>query len=278
MIRRAIVHEWPGREVHVYAVGDCHIGTCHAAEREQTRLAQIIAADPLALVVGLGDFVECIALDDKRFDPRELPKPIDIDMLLTPFYAAAMRFCKIWEPTAGKWLFMIDGNHETVASQRYHSPVTAWIAERMRAPYIGGADQCGWAIVRMMTGDAKSRRGRFRVFAIHGWGGGELAGGVALKLERLSGRKEADLILKGHDHQSMVMVKTVEVVNDGGTVEERKVWEVIVPPLVNNHSYNARAGRNAPAMATPAVTFTRRTRSRCGMCHLGNCKAVNRLG
>jgi len=255
MNRRAIVREWEGREVHIYGVGDTHDGTCHAAEKEQARLAQMIAADPLALVVGLGDYVEAIAIDDKRFDPRELPKPIDVEMLLTPFYSAAMRFCKIWEPTAGKWLLMIDGNHETVAGQKYHSPVTAWIAERMRCPYAGGADQCAWAIVRMITGGARSRRARFRIFAIHGWGGGELAGGVALKLERLTGRKEADLILKGHDHQSMAMVKTVETVNDGGTIEERKVWAVVVPPLVNNHAYNARAGRNAPALGYARCDF-----------------------
>lgn len=248
MIRRAIVREWEGREVHIYGVGDTHDGTCHAAEKEQAHLAQTIAADPLALVIGMGDYVEAIAVDDKRFDPRELPKPLDIDMLLTPFYAAAMRFCKIWEPTAGKWLFMIDGNHETVAGQRYHSPVTAWIAERMRAPYVGGADQCAWAIVRMMTGGAKSRRGRFRIFAIHGWGGGELAGAPALKLERQMMRKQADLVLMAHMHQSQVQVKTVEMCNDGGGIEERRVWGVIIPPLVNNHGYNARAGRNAPAL------------------------------
>jgi len=255
MIRRAIVREWPGREVHLYGIGDCHIGTCHAAEREQTRLAQIIAADPLALVVGLGDFVECIALDDKRFDPRELPKPIDIDMLLTPFYAAAMRFCKIWEPTAGKWLLMIDGNHETKAMQHYHSPVTAWIAEKLRATYAGGSDQCAWGLVRMLTGGAKSRRSRFRIFAIHGFGGGELAGAPALKLERLIGRKEADLVLMAHMHQATVQHKTTETVNDGGAINNRKTWAVIVHPLIGQHGYIARKGGNAPALGYARCDF-----------------------
>ena len=49
MLRRAIVREWEGREVHIYAVGDTHDGTCHAAEKEQSRLAQTIADDPLAI-------------------------------------------------------------------------------------------------------------------------------------------------------------------------------------------------------------------------------------
>ena len=59
----------------------------------------------------------------------------------------------------------------------------------------------------------------------------------------------------GHHHQAQVQHKTVEVCNDGGSVEERRVWGIIVHPLVNNHAYNARAGRNAPAMGYARCDF-----------------------
>lgn len=254
--REAVKLDWPGWRVHLYGIGDCHVGAANADERAQAKLARLIADDPDALVIGLGDMVEAIAVDDRRFDPAELAAPIDPEMLRSPFYTAAMRWCKIWEPTAGKWLLMIDGNHETAAMSHYHTPLTAWLAERMRCPYVGGTDQCAWAIIRLVTGDAKSRRARFRVFAIHGFGGGELSGSAALKLERLMMRKQADLVLMAHMHQSQVQVKTVEVVNDGGTVSTRQVYGAIVPPLVGQHGYIARKGGNAPAVGCLRADFS----------------------
>ena len=240
--------------VRLYLVADTHIGARAALEDEQSALARRIADDDDALVLGLGDMCECISPSDRRWQASQL-MPGSPEHMTNPFYLEALRFAKIWEPTRGKWVGLIPGNHELVARRDYHIDVAAIICDRLGVPYLGADEACGWVRVSMM--DNGKSRGAVDIFAIHGWGGGELRGSDALKLQRLLWRKNADLVAVGHLHRGMVFPEQVEYLNSRGYEVARTRWGVIVPPQIGKHAYLASRGGNAPAPGYAVVTISR---------------------
>ncbi len=255
MRRRAATIDWDGPLLRLYLVGDVHIGARACDEKRVAQLVDIIANDPAAMVVGLGDYIEAIAPTDKRWDARELAEPIDENMLANPFYEQALRFCKLFGPTAGRWACVISGNHEGSARSRYFFDASAVIAERMRTAYHGGSDEGGWLYIRMRE-DGKLRN-TASVYLQHGWGGGELRGGDALKLQRMLWRKAADAVVMGHSHRPMVFPETVEYIDRSGWEQVAERWGIVAYPMVDKHGYIARRGGNAPPAGYAVLSIER---------------------
>jgi UDP-2,3-diacylglucosamine pyrophosphatase LpxH len=148
----------------LYFIGDTHIGSEAADAGRISALAQTIKADKRAAIIGLGDYIEAIAISDRRFDAAELKQPISPEHLSNPFYCQALRFAKIFEPTQGKWICLVSGNHENKALHNYHVDATQIIADRLGAAYLGGSEQSGW--IRLQLRDKNrhllhSRLGRW---------------------------------------------------------------------------------------------------------------------
>lgn len=242
--RKAVIADWRRECLNLYFVGDAHVGALACDEKAIAELAATIAADEDAAVIGLGDFIEAIGYHDRRFDPREMMEPIAPEHLENPFYCQALRFCKLWESTKGKWLGVIRGNHESKALSNYHFDAVAVIAERLGCKYIGGSDEGGWLLLRLFDGD--KLRNRVKVFVQHGWGGGELRGGDALKLQRVLWRKDADIVAFGHSHRPMAFPESVESIDRAGKPTRSDRWGVICYPLVGKHGYIARKAGNSP--------------------------------
>jgi len=248
--------DWDKPELHLYAIGDTHIGSAAADEGLMGRMAEIIVQDDLARVIGMGDYIEAISYTDRRFDPEEVAQPIYPEHLGNPFYMQALRFVKVFEKTQGKWLGLISGNHETKARDRFHFDALAVIAERLGAPHVGGSRQSGWFVIRMRDEKGKVRN-TVRIFVIHGWGGGELRGSDALKLQRLLWKKNADVVLLAHVHRAMTFPESVETTAGKKVVNQRRVG-VICQPLIGKHGYLAKRGGNAPAPGYVVVSIRRR--------------------
>jgi hypothetical protein len=254
---RAVIVDWVEPELHLYHVADAHVGAVASAEDKQAKLVDIILGDPYARILGGGDYTESIAPSDRRYDPSELadPKPANIHNL---FYCQACRFAKIWEPTKGLWDGLVMGNHGATAVNRYYTNTVSIIAERLGTRYVGGTNQCGWFLYRMKDDGGKTRH-VITVFVIHGWGGGELRGGDALKMQRLLWRKRADILLMGHMHRPMVFPETVETVDKHGREVTFTSWGVIGFPLIGKHGYIARKGGNESPQGYVRVIIRRRS-------------------
>jgi len=244
MRRRAVTIDWDRPTLRLYVVGDTHVGAEACDERRVEALARQIAEDDDGLIVGLGDYIEAIAPTDRRFDARELAQPIAPEHLSNPFYCQALRFSRLWEPTRGKWACVIAGNHESSALSHYHIDATAIIAERMGTAYHGGSDEAGWLQINMRDGG--KLRQRVSVYLQHGWGGGELRGGDALKLQRMLWRKAADAVIMAHSHRPMVFPETVEYIDRAGWEQVQERWGIIAYPMIGKHGYIARRGGNCP--------------------------------
>jgi predicted phosphodiesterase len=241
--RQAVVIDWPRDVLNLYFIADTHVGSAACREDAIQRLAAIVQADEYALVIGGGDYCEAIAPSDRRYDPRELAHPVAPEQIDNLFYCQALRFAKLMEPTRGKWAGLILGNHEHTAANKYFTNQAAIIADRLGTRYVGGSDQCGWFRIRWKRVNGRTRA-LTTIFVIHGWGGGELRGGDALKMQRLLWRKDCDLLLMGHTHRPMIFPETVESVDKAGVVQAQTRFGVIGYPLVGQHGYIARRGGN----------------------------------
>jgi hypothetical protein len=166
-----------------------------------------------------------------------------------------MRFVKLMEVTRGKWACVIAGNHETRAVTRYHIDVTAIIAEHLGTKYQGGTSESGWLLLRLYG--SNKLRNTVRIYLQHGWGGGELRGSDALKMQRLLWRKGADAVLMSHVHRPMAFPETVETVGNTGWELTVEHWGVIAYPMVGKHGYLARRGGNAPPVGYAVLTIKR---------------------
>jgi len=244
--RRAVIIDWHRENLNIYPVGDVHIGSRAFDEKRARKLAGIIAADPDALVLGIGDYHEAIASSDPRFDPYELMEPITDSEIASPFTAQINRFMEVFSPTVGKWHAAIRGNHESAVLRHYHVDMAAILAHRLGCAYLGGSDESGWVLIRLFQGD--KLRQRVKVYLQHGWGGGSTAGSPANKLQKLMMKKAADLVLTGHHHRAIALADTIEGINNRGAEESRMVWGAIVQPLVGKHGYIAKKGGNSPAI------------------------------
>lgn len=254
--RKATIFTWDRPELSIYFISDTHIGAEAAREKEQNELAKEIADDENGYVIGLGDFCECISPSDYRFDASQLHQPISAEHINNPFYTEALRFCKVWEPSIGKWIGLIPGNHEVKALRDYHIDVAAIISERMGCPYMGGTEQSGWVKVNLKH-PGGSTAGSVRIFVTHGWGGGELRGGDALKLQRLLWKKEADVVAIGHLHKGMIFPETTDAITVAGYEYSKQKWGIISPAQVGKNAYLSRKGANEPNCGYAKITISK---------------------
>jgi len=238
--------------LRLYLVGDTHVGSTACDEQSIERLAATIKADENALVVGLGDYIEAIAPSDARFDPREVGAFVAPEHMNNIFYVEAAYFCKLMEPTRGKWTMLIPGNHESVAAKQYHTDAAMIIADRLGCPYQGQGEESGWLRIQFCLGLTQKVRDTVDVFCAHGWGGGETLS--TPKYERLTARKRAQIVAVGHGHKPFSFPYTVEGLDRAGWEETTQGYFVECYPMIAKHGYIAKRGGNAPPAGYVVIT------------------------
>jgi hypothetical protein len=146
------------------------------------------------------------------------------------------RFLSIVKPIAPKCLALLEGNHETAIARHYERSIYSEIVTGVREA-AGWPDTSklalgytGWLrLVFRRTKDDADRRGgtsRLNIKLHHGHGGGKLAGGKALNLERMLWTNDADLILVGHTHITGWQQAAVEELDGNGHVRHRTRYGV----------------------------------------------------
>ena len=199
-------------EFTLWPLSDIHLGNAACDEERLDVTLREIAADPRALYLLLGDQLDSINKHDKRFDISALPR-----WLLESYYAGESlgraqadeltRRLLSHKKLAGKCLGVIEGNHEQSILARFGVDTYRPVEERLRETPDQRLDFGTSGILRLkfqQVTENSERPGhtyQMDIYCHHGWGGGDLAGGVALKIEREMGRFEADLVLMGHVHK-----------------------------------------------------------------------------
>lgn len=214
--------------VRIWFLTDLHLGARGCNEDLLRAHIQRIALDERAYWIGGGDYVDAIThLGDKRYRPETIAAWA---LGRTDVVQAQRDYVlELLAPIAHKCLGMAAGNHEWQTDRRYGSAIYAdlvrAVAERKGvasdtlALGAQGFVQLTWRL---------RRRWVLTIFVHHGYGGGRLAGGDALALQRMLHQYDCDLLFVGHRHTLLVLNRHLPVA--GGKVARlRESWGIFMP-------------------------------------------------
>lgn len=193
----------PGDEFHIYPLGDIHYGSQNCDLKHLDRTINEIADDPLARWIGMGDMIEAIAPNDKRWKAGGMLEEVVANQdHVGDYYVSVM--ADILAPIAAKlWAFGI-GNHEEVFNTHYYTDLAARILDR-----IGRSDcYTGWAGITRVRFEEGTHRSALRIFHSHGWQAGRMDGAKVNQLDYLMGYIDGcDIYLQGHSHSVLIKSK-----------------------------------------------------------------------
>ncbi len=222
----------------LHVVGDLHIGNRAVIEPKIKQLVTSIAEDPQALVVLMGDLVDCISiLDRKRFDAHDLADWITVKDLDNLAVVEAEHLITMLEPIKPQIICYLGGNHEESLSKNDNHSIPNYIAVRLNIPYLGDAG----AAIRLSfnrSGHSTSYNG----YLLHGWGGGRSEATKQSKLNQLlKDQPDADFVCLAHDH-SRLMSETYQAYYGRTKLEWRHRIGVMCGAFISNPRYARRHG------------------------------------
>ena len=214
---RWIEHSSRTDELRLYWTADWHIGNRACALEMLQDDLKAIEEDDHGFWLGGGDFSECIATDDKRFDPEVVSPDIKVSELGRLGYALGERVRDLMKPIAHKCLGLLYGNHEDKYMKSKDAQMLhAWLCHELGVPDLGYStifdlrfrrSGRGGKPPRLVSkspsscGDAWS----VRVFAHHGAGAAQTPGGKLNTLRKaMDYFPMADLTLLAHVHEQKV--------------------------------------------------------------------------
>ena len=205
---------------NLYFVGDLHEGNINHAEKEFREAVKMIADDPGAIVILMGDYVEAIAPDDKkRFNPLTISKKYGLADLKDLAYKQIQAVYNNLEPIADKVKVVLVGNHEESFMKYHYSDIYERFLEMfpLKPFKIGevGIVEQKWSLYG-------KEMGVIRIAICHGMGGGGYLPGYPINRVHQTFRwSEADINVQGHIHQ--LVDDTVNVVSSyNGKIKMRK--------------------------------------------------------
>jgi predicted phosphodiesterase len=188
---------------------DLHVGARGCDERLLKRHIKLILDDPFAIVTLGGDLIDAI---NRKGDKRHLESTLapwlwgkddvlqaQLDYLRDEFLTAEL--CK-------KVIAVVSGNHEGAPDQfqgaGLYRQIVKHVAQHKDVPgpsiALGYRGFVNLSFRRFASTGNGGSGWNMHLFITHGYGGGKLAGGHALELERMLGRYEADVVVMGHRH------------------------------------------------------------------------------
>jgi hypothetical protein len=196
-----------GDEFVLYPIGDIHFGSANCDVKLLDEVIAEVRENPKALWIGMGDAVESIAPNDKRWhaggvDERvvSLANQDRIGDVYVEKLAAKLR------PIASQCIAYGDGNHEASFNKHYYTNLSVRVLDAIGRPDCYTEWSC---LTRIVFGHAtRDRSLPVRVFHSHGWQAGRQEGGKVNESRRLLAYIEADVYLSGHSHSKWVVPHT----------------------------------------------------------------------
>lgn len=164
-----------------------------------------IRQNPKALWIGMGDMVESIAPNDKRWHAGGVDEKVvnlasqdRIGDVYVEKLATKLR------PIADKLICYGDGNHEASFNKHYYTNLSVRVLEALERPDA----YTGWACLTRLAFSERTHRTTIKVFSSHGWQGGRMDGAKVNEVRRLMAYVDADIYLQGHSHSKFVIPQT----------------------------------------------------------------------
>jgi len=187
-------------------LGDVHFGSANCDVELFDETIAEIRSNPYALWIGMGDMIEAIAPNDKRWKAGGVDERV-VNMAsqdrIGDVYVQKM--ASKLRPIADKLLSYGDGNHEETFNAHYYTNLSVRILEAI------GRSECytGWAAGTELVFTSSGTRVALPIWHEHGWQAGRKDGAKVNNLDDLMGYIEGFRIyLYGHSHSRLMKVKT----------------------------------------------------------------------
>lgn len=205
VLHKRIEHGSVGDEFKLIPLGDIHAGASACDEKLVQKAVQRIK-DTGAFWIGMGDMADSIGRHDKRYREASLaPWLHGCDRL---WKAQREWLVEALKPIGERCIGYLVGNHEnhveaTLGVDMSHSIIEAIAPTTDTQSLYGDMESLIVLDFAASTGKPKPHVERVVIYAHHGFGGGDLMGGAALKLDRLPAAVWADVFVMGHVHKRM---------------------------------------------------------------------------
>ena len=206
-----------GTEFHFYPIGDVHRGSLSCDIGNFRRTVKTIAEDEYARWLGMGDLVESIAPDDKRWSPKGVEQAAkDQQEAISDWYVEAL--CEMLAPIMDKCWGIADGNHEDKFNARYFTNINKRVLHEFGRDDLYGEWACA---TNVRFEDENNHRCSLKVYQQHGWQAGRKDGAKVNSLEDLTGHiVGCDIYLVAHSHSRFIHPYTKLRFNRAWTDEE----------------------------------------------------------
>jgi hypothetical protein len=243
--------------IHLTPLGDLHLGAAGCDEDALKAKIAEIAADPFHFTVLMGDMVDAVLPDDKRWDEKAVPKWLSRGTPAKDEFERVVELFKPIPPT--QILGVLEGNHEITTRTRHYLDITLDLARTLKCPYLGQE-----AIVRMLLRRSTSVE-TFDLFVTHGSGGGRKPGAKINRVTDLSNFIDADIFMMGHVHEKTALKNVVLSMDHGGNLAKKERVYVLTGTYLKTYqegsnSYGARALYAPTAIGAPTLHIKPDTR------------------
>lgn len=193
----------------LYPLGDLHLGANNVDWDAFVKVRDMIAKDPNAYWLGMGDLADSITPNDKRWDSRvtdwkRLKKGDDADHDDTNLSNEQGELVDsalgpIWHKCIG----LLKGNHEETVERMHYVNIIRWLCHKHDLAYLHYS-----ALIRLEIAVAK-KVVLVDIFAEHGGAGGGTDGNAVNNHSKRLDDFEFDIALKGHVHKRWISRRTV---------------------------------------------------------------------
>lgn len=180
---------------HIYPIGDIHGGSWGCAEDKIKNKIMEIKNMENSYVIGMGDYLDCVVKDDKRFSSgglAEWMKDKQDDIIETQRKWAV----NLFEPVKDKIICMLCGNHEETIHDKHQDDIAKHLCDDLGVHYGGYQTFISLTFDRENSNESH----RYIIHAWHGDGAAQTEGARLMRLMRLVNDIEAHVYLMGHLH------------------------------------------------------------------------------
>ena len=211
------------KSFNIYFIGDIHEGNINHAERELKEAVQMVNKDKNAVWLGMGDYIEAIAVNDKRFDADSIDEKYRIkDLKDLPYVQGKNVYDKL-SPIDDKCVGLLAGNHELKFARTRYSDVY----KRFQEMFTSDPKMLGYvAYLRFIFNITGGTKQNLDINLNHGSGGNGYREGYPInKVHDAFRWSNADINVMGHIHALDHDNKKIPQLNDNNIfVKKRKHW------------------------------------------------------
>ena len=205
----------PGQTFVLYPLGDVHFGSANCDTALFDATINHIRADRRALWLGMGDMVESIAPNDKRWQAGGVDeKVVNLASQDRIGDVYVEKLADRLRPIAKKCIGYGDGNHEATFNRYYYTNLSVRVLEALGIP----DRYTEWGCITRLAFESREHHYNYvRIFSHHGWQSGRQEGNKVNESRRLLAYVDADLYLTGHSHSKWIVPQTRLQVNPSFT-------------------------------------------------------------